>query len=172
MCSQDQAIGELAVRSSRLTCARRKSSNSSRKQHSQCLAAATVTRVVQYSKAAGPQQQVCECRAAVRGRQGWRSVALLLYCLGRARVVANGGPREMIAWRVAWGQGVCEDTAQSNNDEKKGERMEAAVVWQPVVVVVGRSVFSSSSFFTTDRARQGVVAHRVWCGEVEAAPVH
>lgn len=49
---------------------------------------------------------------------------------------------------------------------EKGERMEAAVVWQPVVVV-GRSVS-----FTTDRARQGVVAHRVWCGEVEAAAVH
>lgn len=54
---------------------------------------------------------------------------------------------------------------------EKGERMKAAVVWQPVVVavvVVGRSVV----FFTTDRARQGVVAHRVLCGEVEAAAVH
>lgn len=58
--------------------------------------------------AAGPQQQVCECRAAVRSRQGWRSVALV-YCVGRARVVANG-PRETIAWRVAWGQGEREDT--------------------------------------------------------------
>lgn len=62
--------------------------------------------------AAGPQQQVCECRAAVRCRQGWRSVALV-YCVGRARVVANG-PREMIAWRVAWGQGVwCVKTAST-----------------------------------------------------------
>lgn len=53
---------------------------------------------------------------------------------------------------------------------EKGERMETAVVWQPVaaVVVVDRSVV----FFTIDRARQGVVAHRVWCGEVEAAAVH
>ena len=76
-------------------------------------------------------------------------------------MVANG-PREMIAWRVAWGQGVYEDS-QHRAIVEKGERLEAAVVWQPAVVV------SRSVFFTTDRARQGVVAHRVWCGEVEVA---
>lgn len=56
---------------------------------------------------------------------------------------------------VGSGSLVCEDS-QHRAMVEKGERMEAAVVWQPVVVV-GRSVV-----FFTDSARQGVVAHRVW----------
>ena len=72
----------------------------------------------------------------------------------------SGSQRSQGDDRVARGVGsgslVCEDS-QHRAIVEKGERMEAAVVWQPVVVVVRRSVV-----FFTDSARQGVVAHRVW----------
>ena len=139
------AIGELHVRSSRLTCARRMSSNSSRKQHSQCLAAATVTRW--YS---------CRAAAAVKCRQAWTMSPFYKACV-RATGPSGSQRRSKGDDRVARGRGVREGVCEDSTEQpkwKKGERMEATVVWQ--AVVVGRSVF----FTATDRARQGVVV--VW----------
>jgi hypothetical protein len=115
--------------------------------------------------AAGRRQQVqvCECRAAVRCRQGWRSVPLpLLYCtVGRYLMLAGPCGCQLPTVdddRVAWGQGAWRLESESVK-EWKGS--------------VGRSDASSQSMcarriFFTNRARQGVVAHKM-CGEVEAA---
>lgn len=93
---QRQAIGELHARSSRLTCARRKSSNSSR---------SSTANVLQRRESRGWYS----CRAVPCCSE--RSARLEI-C--RPSIISGTGPsgsqrsslREMIAWRVAWGQGA------------------------------------------------------------------
>jgi hypothetical protein len=130
-----------------LTCARRMSSSFAQR-YSQCRAATRVTRVAQL--------QACESRAAVRCRRGWRSVPLLYASwAGWMPTATANGRWAMIAWR-----GVKE---RGSVERQSVKRMEG----------FAQSDASSQSMcarriFFTNRARQGVVAHKV-CGEVEAA---
>lgn len=153
MCSRCDAIGELHVRSSRLTCARRMSSNSSRKQHSQCLAAATVTRW--YS---------CRAAAAVKCRQAWTMSPFYNACV-RATGPSGSQRRSKGDDRVARGrgvrEGVCEDSTEQQNRKRVKEWKRRSFGRQR------SSVDQSSSQQQTEPAKGWW-----WCGEVEAAAVH